>query len=314
LKVVAFSGGIGGAKLALGLYRILEPGALTVIANPGDDFEHLGFTICPDLDTVSYTLGGVVNPDTGWGLKDETWRFMDEVKRDGGPDWFALGDRDLELHRMRTQRLKAGDTLTQISVDFAAQLGVQATLLPASNEPVRTVVQTLTGDLEFQHYFVRERAAPVVTGFEFVGSQSATPTSEALAALADPELSVIVICPSNPYISIDPILSISGYREALARTTVPVVAVSPVVGGEAVKGPTAKMMRELGVTVSAASVAEHYADILDGFVIDSVDESQALTVSTPTLVCNTMMTTLATKQKLARDVVDFAARLKDSTG
>jgi len=188
-------------------------------------------------------------------------------------------------------------------------LGIEATLLPASDQPVRTIVKTPAGDLEFQHYFVRERAAPRVTGFEFSGADSATPTDQALDALADPDLSMIVICPSNPYISIDPILAIRGYREALARATVPVVAVSPVVGGEAVKGPTAKMMQELGVVVSATSVAEHYADIVDGFVLDVVDQPEASAIATPTHVCNTLMTTPATKEQLARDVIEFASQL-----
>lgn len=317
MKVLALSGGIGGAKLALGLYKTLEADALTVVANPGDDFEHLGFTICPDLDTVTYTLADVVNAQTGWGLKDETWNFMQQLKQGGGEDWFALGDKDLELHKMRTRRLAEGDPLTRIALEFSRSLGITATLLPASNERVRTVVQTDDGDLDFQHYFVREHAQPVVTGFEFSGAAHATIPTEVTSALDDSDLSMIVICPSNPYISIDPILAIPGYRAALTEAGVPVVAVSPVVGGKAVKGPTAKMMDELGIEVSAMSVAEHYADILDGFVIDEVDAQFAGAIENKTglstCVVNTMMTSLETKKQLARDVIDFAAGLKSRT-
>ncbi len=313
MKILALSGGIGGAKLALGLYRSSMVDSLTVIANPGDDFQHLGFTICPDLDTVTYTLADVVNEQTGWGRKDETWEYMEAIKREGGEDWFALGDKDLELHAMRKRRLAQGDSLTAVALDFAHSLGITASLLPASNEPVRTVVKTATGDLEFQHYFVRERAEPVVTGFEFKGAEMAQMTREVSNAFDDPDLDLIVICPSNPYISIDPILAIPGYRTKIAGASVPVVAVSPVVGGKAVKGPTAKMMFELGVETSCASVATHYAGLIDGFVIDDADAHIARTIEVPSMACNTIMTSLRSKQQLARDVIEFGVSLESSS-
>ena len=245
------SGGIGGAKLALGLYRELPPDRLMVVCNTGDDFEHLGLTISPDLDTVLYTLAGIANPTTGWGRAGETWSFMGALAELGGETWFRLGDADLATHVERTRRLAAGETLAAISEDFCRRLGVHARLIPMCDQPVRTMVRTGGGVLPFQRYFVEQRCAPVVSGFAFQGIAAARPPAALAAALASATLEAVVICPSNPFISIDPILAVPGMRAALAASPAPVVAVSPIIGGRAVKGPTAKMMAELGLAITA---------------------------------------------------------------
>ena len=309
---VALSGGIGGAKLALGLSMVLDPDALLVIANTGDDFEHLGLYICPDLDTLTYTLAGLGNPETGWGLADETWTFMAGLSALGGETWFSLGDRDLATHVERTRRLSAGESLTAISADFCTRLGISIRIAPMSDEPVRTVVETADGPLPFQDYFVRDKAVPAVSAFRFEGADEARANPVLMNALADPALGAVLICPSNPFISIDPILSLPGLRAALARCAAPVVAVSPIVGNDAVKGPTAKMMRELGMRCSAETVARYYADILDGFVLDSVDAPLADAVrglDQHVLVTSTVMRSLDDRVALARAVLDFAANL-----
>jgi LPPG:FO 2-phospho-L-lactate transferase len=306
--VVALSGGIGGAKLALGLSQVLA-GDLTVIANPGDDFEHLGLTVCPDTDTLLYTLGGLANPQTGWGRKDESWRFMAALAELGGESWFNLGDSDLALHVERTRRLRAGESLSQFTADVGRRLGVEARILPASDDPVRTVVETSAGDLAFQHYFVRDRCEPAVTGFRFEGAADAAAGAEVMGALAEPALDAVVLCPSNPFISIDPILAVPGLRRAIAQASAPVIAVSPIVGGEAIKGPTAKMMRELGLPTTAAAVARHYGDLLDGFVIDRADVGCEATIrglGLEVLVTDTVMADLADKVALAEAVLAFA--------
>jgi len=272
-QVLALSGGIGGAKLALGLYRVLDDYHLTVLCNSGDDFEHFGVTISPDIDTVIYTLAGVANPETGWGLEGESWRFMQALADLNGETWFNLGDRDLATHVFRSERLKAGDTQAEICEQLTERFGVCASIMPAANEPVRTTVHTTEGSLPFQHYFVREACAPTVTGFEFVGATSATPDTRLLERLASDEFNAIVICPSNPFISIDPVLAVPGVRDALMASQAPVIAISPIIAGDAVKGPTAKMMRELDIEVSPVSVASHYGDLLDGFIVDQRDEA-----------------------------------------
>src|SRR5260221_2601957 len=260
MTVVALSGGVGGAKLALGLYRILPPDALTVIANTGDDFEHLGLAISPDLDTLLYTLSGQDNPELGWGRRGETWTFMAALEALGGETWFRLGDGDLATHVERTRRLKAGESLSAIIDDFRRRLGIAARLLPMSDDPVRTRLRTPEGWLDFQDYFVRLRCAPVISELAFEGAETARPYPDFLATLADPDLRAIVICPSNPFISIDPILAVPGIRAALRDCHAPVVAVSPIIGGKAVKGPTAKMIEELGLPIDAAAVAGPYRD------------------------------------------------------
>lgn len=307
-KVVALSGGIGGAKLALGLYRVLEPDRLTVVTNTGDDFEHLGLHVSPDTDTVMYTLAGVASRELGWGREDETWHFMEALAELGGETWFRLGDRDLATSVLRTSALTNGrKTLGEVTRELSARLGIRACIVPMSDDPVRTVVHSDAGPLPFQHYFVRDGCRPIVTGFSFQGARTARPAAGALAALADPKLAAIVVCPSNPYLSIDPILSVPGYRHALTDSAAPVIAVSPIVGGNAVKGPTAKMMRELGVAVSSASIAEHYAGLLDGLIVDAGDDNAANGSGIPVRRTRTLMRTRHDKEALAMETLAFAA-------
>ena len=274
--ILALAGGVGGAKLAAGLQAALDaPEDLLTVVNTGDDFEHVGLSICPDLDTVMYTLSGRANPETGWGLAGESWNFLEALGALGGEDWFRLGDRDLATHVERTRRLRAGETLSRVTVDLAARLGVPSRIAPMSDDPVRTVVETPDGDLPFQEYFVRRRCEPAVRGLRFEGAPAARMSAAFEAALADPGLDAVVVCPSNPYLSVDPILAVPGVRSALAGCAAPVVAVSPIVGGRAIKGPAAKIMEELGVEVSAAAVAARYRDLLDGFVLDETDRPLA---------------------------------------
>jgi len=310
--VVALSGGIGGAKLALGLYRTLPPNSLMVVCNTGDDFEHLGLSISPDLDTVLYTLAGVANPETGWGRANETWIFMQALEQLGGETWFRLGDADLATHVERTRRLASGESLSSISDDFRMRLGVHARLVPMCDEPVRTTVLTDEGLLPFQRYFVERRCAPKVTGFEFEGAGEARPTPALREALTREQLRAVVICPSNPFISIDPILAVPGMRAAIAACRAPVVAVSPIIGGRAVKGPTAKMMAELGVPTSALAVAEHYGDLLDGFVLDHADADQVLAIDVPCLSAQTLMRSEDDRRRLASEVLAFARRIGET--
>jgi len=307
--VIALCGGIGGAKLALGLSRYLAPDRLTVVVNTGDDFEHLGLHISPDLDTVLYTLSGRNNPDTGWGRAGETWNFMAALEELGGETWFKLGDKDLALHVERTRRLRAGEPLSRITADFAERFGLNARILPMSEDPLRTVVHTADGPLPFQHYFVRERCAPVVTGFGFDGAETARLQPEAAQAVADPSLRAVVICPSNPYLSIDPILAVPGLRAALTACPAPVVAISPLVSGRAIKGPTAKIMGELGIAATPQSVSAHYAGLLDGFVLDAEDAETAESFGLPTLTAQTIMRTLEDRERLAQAILEFARDL-----
>jgi LPPG:FO 2-phospho-L-lactate transferase len=309
IRVVALSGGIGGAKLALGLYRILPPDRLMVVCNTGDDFEHLGLSISPDLDTVLYTLAGVANPETGWGRAGETWRFMAALEQLGGETWFRLGDADLAIHVERTRRLAAGESLCAIIQDFCQRLGVRAQIVPMCDEPVRTTVLTADGILPFQRYFVERRCEPKVTGFEFRGAGEARLTSALREPLAAESLEAVVICPSNPFISVDPILAVPGMRKAIAACRAPVVAVSPIIGGRAIKGPTAKMMAELGMRTSAGAIAEHYAGLLDGFVLDTADGAEAAAIGLSCLATRTLMTSEHDKRALAAEVLAFACRI-----
>ena len=309
--VVALSGGIGGAKLALGLSRVLQPTELTVIANTGDDFEHLGLAISPDLDTVMYTLAGLANPETGWGRRDETWNFMNAVRQLGGEAWFQLGDSDLATHVERTRRLKAGETLSAITTDFCRRLGIAVNILPMSDDRLRTRVRTADGVLDFQDYFVGKHCEPVVEKIMFEGADKARPLPAFLAALADPQLRAVVICPSNPYISIDPILALQGVRQALIDCKAPVIAVSPIIGGKAVKGPTAKLMLEMGIVPSALATANHYHDLIDGYVIDNVDAESGQRLDLPTFPAQTLMLTLADRETLARHVLAGADTIEN---
>ena len=307
--VVALSGGIGGAKLALGLYRVLPPDTLTVICNPGDDFDHLGLRICPDADTVLYTLAGIANRETGWGRSGETWTFMQVLDDLGGETWFRLGDGDLALHVERTRRIMAGEPWSGIAEDVARRLGVHARVVPACDTLVRTVVKTQDGRMAFQHYFVRDRCEPIVTGFDFEGAQNARPCDAVLEALSARSLRCVVVCPSNPFISIDPILAVPGMNAAIRAAAAPVIGVSPIVGGQAVKGPTAKMMRELGLEVSNRAIESHYGDIVDAWIVDSTDAKDAAGFDRPVRVAPTLMRTDADKEALARALLEFAAEL-----
>jgi LPPG:FO 2-phospho-L-lactate transferase len=307
-KVVALSGGVGGAKLALGLSRVLAADELLIVANTGDDFEHLGLSICPDLDTLTYVLAGLDDQTRGWGRVGETWSFMETLKSLGGEAWFNLGDKDLALHIERTRRLRAGETLTEITRDIARRLGIAPRIVPATDDRLRTIVETEKGALEFQHYFVRERCEPKVRSFIYEGAATSQPNPVIIEALTSQALETVVICPSNPYISIDPMLAMPALRRALEATRAPVVAVSPIVGGKALKGPAAKIMGDLGVTPGAEAVASHYGNLIDGFVLDAKDAGVKPNVKT--LVANTVMETLDDKVALARAVLDFARSLQ----
>ena len=308
MSVLALSGGIGGAKLALGLYRVLPPETLTVIANTGDDFEHLGLSISPDIDTLLYTLGGIDNPEFGWGRRNETWTFMAALESLGGETWFKLGDGDLATHVERTRRLAAGESLTQITGDFRRRLGISARLLPMSDDRVRTRLRTEEGWLDFQDYFVRLHSEPVVREIVYAGASEARANPDFLAALLNDDLELVVVCPSNPFLSVDPMLSLPGVRDALRRCRAPVAAVSPIIGGKAVKGPTAKIMAELGLPIGAAAIARHYVDILDLFVADEADADIVAELEIPVILTRTLMVTLEDRDALARGVLAAAAR------
>jgi LPPG:FO 2-phospho-L-lactate transferase len=308
VTILALSGGVGGAKLALGLSHVLPAEELVIVANTGDDFEHLGLSISPDIDTLVYTISGLSNPELGWGRRDETWSFMDTLGALGGETWFRLGDRDLALHVERTRRLCAGDSLTAITADISRRLGVGPRILPMSDGRLRTRLRCDTGWLDFQEYFVHQRCEPVVRELSFLGDGQAQP--EFLALLRDPALTAVVICPSNPFISVEPILSLPDVREALQACHAPVVAVSPIIGGRAVKGPTAKMMRELGLDASARAVAEWYGDLLDGYVVDHTDAADMDGLHPRVTAAATLMQTLDDRIALARVVLDETAALR----
>ncbi len=299
MKVAALSGGVGGAKLAEGLAR--AGAELTVIANTGDDFEHLGLSISPDIDSLVYALAGLADRERGWGRADESWSFMAALGALGGETWFNLGDADLAMHVIRSQRLAAGEPLSAVTAAILHRLGVAAKVVPATDQRLRTLVETETGPLAFQHYFVRERTAPRVTGFTFEGAGTARPAPGALEALREAER--IVICPSNPYISIDPILAVAGYRDAVRDA----VCVSPIIGGKAVKGPAAKMMEELGLKPSSAAVARHYRGLIRTLVIDEADAHEAAAVEAEgvrAVVVPTLMAGPEDAERLARIVLE----------
>lgn len=305
-QILALSGGIGGAKLAVGLQHVLPPGELTVAVNTGDDFEHLGLAISPDIDTLIYTLAGVQNPELGWGRANESWNFMAEIERLGGENWFRLGDKDLAVHIERTRRLNAGEKLSGITADFARHFGILGRVLPMSNDLVRTMVITDEGTLDFQHYFVGRRCEPVVRGIAYAGAADAQLVPMIQEAAQDASLQAIVICPSNPWLSIGPFLEIPAWRELLLEATAPVIAVSPLVNGQAVKGPTTKIMSELQLEQSSATIARFYEGIIDGLVLDKSEAHLASEIPVATHVTATLMRTAADKQRLAREVLDFA--------
>ncbi len=312
MRTLAVTGGVGGAKLCLGLAHELPPEDALFVVNTGDDFRHLGLTICPDIDTLTYTLADEANPDTGWGRRDETWQFMDALRSLGGPDWFNLGDRDLAIHVLRTDRLAGGATLTEVTADIHARFGIRHRCVPMSDDPVSTVVATTDGELAFQHYFVRDRCEPAVTGFRFDGIERARPNPAIRAWLEQQPPEAILICPSNPFVSVDPVLAVPGLLDALRASGAPLIAVTPIIAGEAIKGPTAKMMAELDMPGSATAVASHYAGRIDGFVLDSADADQQADIEALGLsvhVTNTWMRSLQDRRQLARDCLTFARRL-----
>jgi len=304
MKIVALAGGVGGAKLAHGLAQILPPEDLTVIVNTGDDFEHLGLYISPDLDTICYTLAGLANPETGWGRVNETWNAIENIERLGGATWFHVGDQDLATHIERTRRMKTGQPLSQITKDFCKAWGIHHTVIPMSDNPVRTIVNMDEGELPFQEYFVLRRCEPRVKGFRFDGIESAKPAPGIVDALKKAD--AIVICPSNPWVSIAPILSVTGMRSAMEAKKI--YAVSPIIGGQAVKGPAAKMYRELGIQPSALAVARHYQNLITGFVFDEVDaklEAEIQGLNMRTLITKTLMENSDNRRRLAEDVLHF---------
>jgi LPPG:FO 2-phospho-L-lactate transferase len=310
-RVVVLSGGVGGAKLVLGLARTLPADRLLVVANTGDDFRHYGLHVSPDIDTVVYTLAGLANAELGWGRQGESWNFMAALKALGGEDWFNLGDGDLAMHVLRTHRLDAGEGLGAVTADLCRALGIAVPVLPMTDDPVATVVETADGPLAFQHYFVRDRCRPAVTGFRFDGIEAARPHPDLLAALGG-DAAAVVIAPSNPFVSVDPILRLPGLRHALDAFAGPIVAVSPIVGGVAIKGPAAKMMAELGMPASALAVARHYQGLVDGLVIDHADAAEAAEIRAlgmAVLVTATVMRDLEDRKALARDCLAFATDL-----
>jgi LPPG:FO 2-phospho-L-lactate transferase len=313
--MLALAGGVGGAKLAAGLAACVPPDELLVVVNTADDFLHFGLHIAPDVDTVMYWLAGCNDPAQGWGIANDTWNCMSALEALGGPTWFRLGDRDLATHLERTRRLKEGQSLSEITRDFCVRLNIAHHVAPMTDHPVRTLVHTADGPLAFQDYFVRLRCAPRFTGVEFRGAEDASPSPAFDAALSRPDLAAIIICPSNPLLSIAPILALAGVRNRIATSTVPVVAVSPIVAGAAIKGPAAKILLELGRQASAVEVARLYGDLIDGIVIDDQDaglvaEIEALGMRACT--AKTVMKSRADQANLAQVAMDFAASIAAS--
>ena len=303
MKILALTGGVGGAKLALGLSQVTTPNDCLFAVNTGDDFEHLGLTICPDIDSLTYALAQQNNEELGWGRKGETWQFIETLASLGGEDWFRLGDRDMALHMRRTSLLKSGLDLTAATAEIAHAMQIEHAIAPMSNDPVRTIVHTDSGDLPFQHYFVRERCRPAVSGFTFQGVDQAQLNPRISEWLKDCQ--GVVICPSNPYVSVDPILALPGFKDAIKQ--IPLIAVSPIVGGMAIKGPAAKMMQELQIPASPLAVAEHYRGLIDGFILDQTDESDAKIIEDqlqiPAIATQTIMVTLKDRVSLAGDAL-----------
>lgn len=310
--ILVLAGGVGGARLSRGLTETLAPDQMAIAVNVGDDFEHLGLAISPDIDTVMYSLAGLVNPETGWGRADETWSFIQTLSTLGGETWFQLGDKDLAVHVERTRRLRAGDTLSVITADFCHSLGIEHPVMPVTDALLRTRVLTETADLAFQDYFVRQRCCPSVRGFRFAGAEVATPSAPLLKLLASDNLDGVIICPSNPWLSIAPILAVKGLREVVSSGRIPVVAVSPIVGGAAVKGPAAKIMSELDLPVSALGVIQHYGSLVGGWVLDEADAGLQREVEAKgckVVVTDTLMSSLHKSKHVARLAIDLVRTL-----
>jgi LPPG:FO 2-phospho-L-lactate transferase len=307
--VVALCGGVGGAKLAQGFSMALQPEDLSIIVNTGDDFQHLGLHIAPDLDSVMYALAELSDPVRGWGRRDETWTFMQALKALGGENWFQLGDGDLATHVERSWRLARGATLSEVTAHLCRALGIAPRVLPMSDDAVRTRVRTAEGWLDFQEYFVLQQCRPAVREFVFAGAESARAQPDALAALERRDLRAIVICPSNPFVSVEPILAVPGIQAAIRQSDAPVVAVTPIIGGKAIKGPAAKMLAELGLEVSGAAVARRYAGIIDGFVIDETDPIPEPLPGVTFFSAATLMNSADDRLRLAQAVLNAADAL-----
>jgi len=305
MKVVTLAGGVGGAKLVDGLADLLSPQDLSVIVNTGDDFEYLSLNISPDLDTVCYMLAGINNPKTGWGRREETWITFNQIKTLSNLDWFRLGDKDLATHLFRTNRLMQGESLSDITQDLCRGWGISHSVYPMTDDPVRTIVHTKDGEaLGFQEYFVQKAFQPVVKSFEFRGADQASPIPAAISKIKDCD--VVIIAPSNPWVSVDPILAVPGYREVISEK--PVIAVSPIIGGKAVKGPAAKIYRELGFQPSTSVVANHYRDLISGFVFDSTDEAELQKIERwfiIPLTTNILMKNKEDRVRLSEEVLNF---------
>lgn len=303
MKVVVLVGGVGGAKLAYGLAQALPPEDLTILVNTGDDFWRYGLRVCPDLDTIMYTLSGLVDPVNGWGIAGDTLHALEQLRAYGEDDWFRLGDRDFATHILRTRWLHGGVPLSEVTARLTKSLGISQRILPMTDAPVATMIDTVEyGELEFQEYFVRHRWQPTVKALRLDGIEQAEIVPAVEQALQQAE--VILIAPSNPWLSIAPILAVPGMRDAIMRRDVPRVAISPIVGGQAIKGPAAKIMAELGYPVSAVTVAEYYGDLLNGFVYDQMDAG--LTLPQPrALSCKTVMKTSKDKVSFAQSVLDW---------
>lgn len=312
--VVALCGGVGGAKLADGLSRALPADDLTIVVNTGDDFKHLGLHISPDLDSVLYALSGLADPQRGWGRREETWTFMAALESLGGESWFRLGDGDLATHVERTWRLAQGASLSSVTAHLCAALRIGPSVLPMSDDPVRTRVLTDEGWLDFQDYFVRRQCRPRALEFSFAGVELARPQPRFMSALKRADLRAIVICPSNPFVSIEPILALEGVRAAIRSAAAPVVAVTPIIGGKAIKGPAAKMLAELGLEVSGAGVARRYVDILDGFILDNADGSPDPIPGVEFFTARTLMSSVEDRVALAREVLSVADTLVEPEG
>ena len=308
MKVVVLAGGVGGAKLADGIAKTLPAEDVTIIVNTGDDFEHLGLTVCPDLDTVMYRLAGVANDQTGWGRAGESWRAITEVGKLGGSDWFKLGDLDLATHLTRTDLLKQGQSLTAVTQHLCQKFGIKATVLPMSNQPAPTYIQSNETTYPFQTWFVKEKWQPPVT--KILLPEDVRATRSVIRAFETANL--VLIAPSNPFVSIDPILNVYPIRALMMDLPQAVIAVSPIVGGQAVKGPAAKMMQELGMPVTSHAVADYYGELIDGFVYDVQDAGSCDDLAVETAVLDTIMNDETDRLRLAREVMDFANRLLSS--
>jgi LPPG:FO 2-phospho-L-lactate transferase len=308
MKVCALAGGVGGAKLASGLQEVLPPGNLVVVVNTADDFDLWGLQICPDLDTVMYTLAGISNPDTGWGIEKESFETLNMLESYGEEAWFKLGDKDLATHILRTSRMRSGETLTEVTAGLADALGVESVVLPMSDDPVSTMLETPEGRLEFQEYFVRRGQRDEVLAIELRGIRDAGPTERVLSAISGAD--AIVFCPSNPVVSVGPILALPGMTEVLAASSAPKVAVSPIVGGRALKGPADRMLASLGHEVSATGVARMYAGLVEGMVVDRTDEGERAGIEAlgmRVLATESVMRDAEDRARLASETLEFGA-------